>query len=52
MQITANLSHKLIKAVQTSMRIEGYKPTQSEQITKQAKAFMERQHVQVSVPRK
>ena len=52
MQITANLHQKLIKAVQTSMRIEGYKPTQSKKIKQQVKAFMEQHHVQVSVPRK
>lgn len=52
MQINANLNQKLIKAVQTSMRIEGYRPAQSEKIKQQAKAFMEQHHVQVSVPRK
>ena len=52
MRITDTLNKKLIKAVQTSMRIEGYKPAQSEQIRKQAKALMEQRHVQVSVPRK
>ncbi len=52
MKITENLNQKLIKAVQTSMRIEGYKPVQSKQIREQAKALMEQHHVQVSVPRK
>lgn len=52
MQINANLNQKLIKAVQTSMRIEGYQPTQSDKIKQQVKAFMEQHHVQVSVPRK
>jgi len=52
MQITANLHQKLIKAVQTSMRIEGYKPSQSKEIKQQVKTFMEQHHVQVSVPRK
>lgn len=49
MRMTANLSKKVTKAVQTSMRIEGYKPDRSKQIKAQAKALMEQQGVQVSV---
>lgn len=52
MQTNASLNEKIVKAVQTSMRIEGYKPARSQQIKERAKALMEQQHVQVSVPRK
>jgi hypothetical protein len=52
MQINADLHQKLIKAVQTSMRIEGYKPTQSLQIKQQAKSFMEQHRVEVSISNK
>lgn len=52
MRINASLSKKLAKAVETSMRIEGYKPTRSEQVKRQAKALMEQRNVQVSIPRK
>lgn len=50
MRINAGLNKKLAKAVETSMRIEGYKPAQSEQVKKQAKALMEQRNVKVSVP--
>jgi hypothetical protein len=49
--MTVKLKEKVIKAVETSMRIEGYKPADSEKIRKQAKTIIEQRHVQVSVPR-
>lgn len=52
MKTTASLDRKVIKAVQTSMRIEGCKPAQSAKIKAQAKALMEQRRVQVSVPGK
>ena len=52
MRITANLNKKIIKAVQTSMQIEGYKSIQSPSIKAQVKALMEQHRVQVSVQRK
>jgi hypothetical protein len=52
MQITADLNRKVVKAVQTSMCIEGYKPVQSANIKAQAKSLMEQGRVQVSVPGK
>lgn len=52
MQITDGLNKKLIKTVETSMRIEGYQSTRSEQLKQQAKTIMEQRHVQVSVPGK
>lgn len=52
MKLTASLNKKIRLAVQTSMQIEGYKPTQSPAIKDQVKALMEQHRVQVSVPRK
>ncbi len=52
MQITASLNKKISQAVRTSMRIEGYKPSQSLSIKAQVKALMEQHRVQVSVQRK
>jgi hypothetical protein len=52
MQLTASLSKKISQAVQTSMQIEGYKPSQSVAIKEQVKALMEQHRVQVSVQRK
>ncbi len=52
MQINANLHQKLIKAVITSIRIEGYKPTLSKEIKQLVKTFLEQYHVQISVPGK
>jgi hypothetical protein len=52
MQINADLKQKLSKAVQTSMRIEGYQPTLSQSIKQQAKALMDQHRVQVSIPSK
>lgn len=49
MKTTASLNRKVVKAVQTSMRIEGCKPAQSADIRARAKALMEQQRVQVSV---
>lgn len=52
MQITASMNQKIIKAVQTSMQIEGYKTVTSPSIKEQVKALMEQHRVQVSVQRK
>lgn len=52
MQITARLNKQIRKAVQTSMQIEGYKPSQTPAIKEQVKALMEQHRVQVSVQRK
>lgn len=52
MQITSSLNKKISQAVQTSMQIEGYKPSQSPAITKQVKVLMEQHRIQVSVQRK
>lgn len=52
MQINANLNRKILKAVQTSMRIEGYQPTQSQATQQQTKTLMEQQRVKVSIPGK
>ena len=49
MQISDRLNKKIVQAIQTSMRIEGCKPVQSEPIRKQAKILMEQHRVQVSV---
>ena len=49
MQISPSLNKKIAQAVQTSMRIEGCKPVQSDAIKKQARALMEQHRVQVSV---
>jgi hypothetical protein len=51
---TATINRKVIKAVETSMRIEGCKPAVSvkTKAQAQAKALMEQQRVQVSVPGK
>lgn len=52
MKISANLNKKISQAVQTSMQIEGYKPTQSPSIKEQVKVLMEQHRVKVSVRRK
>lgn len=52
MQLTAKLKEQVTRAVQTSMRIEGYPPTRSREVTAQVKALMEKWRVQVSVPGK
>lgn len=52
MLLTPILNKKISQAVQTSMRIEGYQPSQSPTIKMQVKALMEQHCVQVSVQRK
>ena len=52
MQITPTLNKKIRQAVQTSMQIEGYKPSQSPAIKEQVKAIMEQLRVKVPVHRK
>ena len=52
MQTSASLNTKIKQAVQTSMRIDGYKLSPSPAIKEQVKALMEQHRVQVSVPRK
>jgi hypothetical protein len=52
MAITPKLDEMLIKAVQTSMRIEGYQPARTEQLKQRAKQLMEQKGVQVSVQSK
>lgn len=52
MKITASMNKIISKAVQTSMQIEGYKPSQSPAIKEQVKALMEQHRVKVSVHRK
>jgi hypothetical protein len=52
MQISATLNKQISQAVQTSMQIEGYKPSQSPSIKEQVKAIMEQHRVQVSILRK
>lgn len=49
MKITASLNGKIVQAVQTSMRIEGYQPTQSVEVKAQAKTLMKERRVQVSI---
>jgi len=49
MQMNDKLTEKVTKAVEVSMRIEGYPPTRSRQIKEEAKRLMERRRVQVSV---
>ena len=52
MKITASMNKKILKAVQTSMQIEGYKTVTSPFINEQVKVLMEKHRVQVSVQRK
>ncbi len=52
MQANARLNEKIVKAVQTSMRIEGYPPAESARLKESAKALMVKRNVQVSIPRK
>ncbi|MDZ4251608.1 MAG: hypothetical protein U1A72_03440 [Sulfuritalea sp.] len=52
MQLTAKLKEQVIKAVRTSMRIEGYVPARSREVKAQVKALMEKWRVQVSIPGK
>jgi hypothetical protein len=48
----AALKEKIAKAVETSMRIEGYPPAESARLKESAKALMVKRNVQVSIPRK
>ena len=52
MEITQQLQKRLDQAVRVSMRIEGYRPSASLQVQARAKALMEQQRVQVSIPAK
>lgn len=52
MQITPTLNKKIKQAVETSMQIEGYKPSKSPEIKQQVKAIMEQLRVKVPVHRK
>ena len=52
MQLTPQLQQKLVQAVQTSMRIEGYRSQALPKTQAVAKSLMEQQRVQVSVPAK
>lgn len=52
MKVTAKLEKRITNAVRNSMLIEGYAPTQSQALKVKAKAIMEKQRVQVSVPNK
>ena len=52
MQITPYLEKKIVKAVQTSMLIEGYKVAISQDIKMKAQRLMGQYRVQVSIPRK
>ena len=52
MQISASLNKQISQVVQTSMQIEGCKPSQSPSIKEQVKAIMEQHRAQVSVHRK
>ena len=50
MLISDKLNAQIARAVQVTMRIEGYQPTRPQQVKDEAKKLMERRHVQVSVP--
>lgn len=52
MKVSPQLEKMMTKAVQTSMRIEGYRATPSAAMQATAKALMEQRRVQVSVPNK
>lgn len=52
MHASPQLKQQIARAVQTSMRIEGYRAASLPQAQAQAKALMEQQRVQVSVPAK
>ena len=52
MQASPQLKQQIARAVRTSMRIEGYRETPLPQAQAKAKALMEQQRVQVSVPTK
>ena len=52
MYLSPQLKQKIALAVQTSMRIEGYRATPSAEAQAQAKALMKQHHVKVSIPAK
>ena len=52
MKLTPQLKAKIAKAVQTSMRIEGYTAPITEAQRQSTRQQMERERVQVSVQRK
>lgn len=52
MHVSASLNQKIAQSVQTSMRIGGCKPAQSNAVKKQAQTLMEQHRVQISVRRK
>ncbi len=52
MPTNPKLDEMILKAVQISMRIEGYQPARTEQLRQQAKQLMEQKGVQVSVQSK
>lgn len=52
MKITPQLRKQVTKAVRTSMRIEGYGETKSEDVKAKARALMEQRRVQVSLSAK
>ena len=49
MQISARLKQKIVQTVQTSMQIEGYKPTHTVVIQQQAQALLEQYRGQLAV---
>jgi hypothetical protein len=51
MQVNDKLREQIAKAVEISMRIEGYAPVRSKPIKDKARQLMERQGVQVSLQR-
>jgi len=51
MVVSDKLRAQIAKAVEISMRIEGYPPARTKQIKDEARQLMERQRVQVSLPR-
>ena len=52
MHITPQLRQQMVRAVQTSMRIEGVVVKDTPKVEARAAELMKQQHVQVSVPSK
>ena len=52
MHVSPQLKQQIARAVRTSMRIEGYRTAPLPKTQAHAKALMEQQRVQVSVPAK
>lgn len=52
MKISPQLRKQVTKAVRTSMRIEGYVATRSEDVKVKARALMEQRRAQVSLSAK